>query len=248
MSFICCLCITACSKDGINDTSINLSTEVIIAIPSQKINYLPYYVAMKNGYFEEEGITVKEKIVKDSSKVYEEVSGNKADIGCGTIDSLLYNSREYANDSQLVFAQVEKCIEKDFNKTPSYVNDYTDSSIYVGMYANKSFINHSPGTIQKISNAICMGEVFISNSKSTDIASLISDIFPEVDKDKLVDQIEFMKNKNFFPQNPITLRDDYESALSYLKSKEDSKISETDLFNKLIDNTYAYKSVNDLDS
>ena len=91
---------TGCSQKNSDLTPVTLN-EV-----AHSIFYAPQYVAIENGYFEEEGIDLTLVTGFGADKVMTAVLSGEADIGFMGSESSIYTYQEGANDVIINFAQL----------------------------------------------------------------------------------------------------------------------------------------------
>ncbi|WP_138420301.1 ABC transporter substrate-binding protein [Aquibacillus sediminis] len=97
--FTLLLIVTACSSNESN-------TEVNLGEVTRSIFYAPQYVALEQGFFEEEGLDVKLQTIAGGDKVMTSLLSDNTDVALvGSETSIYVESRE-ANDPVINFAQV----------------------------------------------------------------------------------------------------------------------------------------------
>ena len=100
---------TACSTST-SETSASGSEAELIPVTlnevAHSIFYAPQYVAIENGYFEEEGIDLELVCGFGADKVMTAVLSGEADIGFMGSESSIYTYQEGANDVIMNFAQL----------------------------------------------------------------------------------------------------------------------------------------------
>lgn len=87
-------------------TSGDVLTPVTLNEVAHSIFYAPQYVAIENGYFEEEGIDLTLVTGFGADKVMTAVLSGEADIGFMGSESSIYTYQEGANDVIMNFAQL----------------------------------------------------------------------------------------------------------------------------------------------
>ena len=88
------------------DTSSRKLIPVTLNEVAHSIFYAPQYVAIENGYFEEEGIDLTLVTGFGADKVMTAVLSGEADIGFMGSESSIYTYQEGANDVIINFAQL----------------------------------------------------------------------------------------------------------------------------------------------
>lgn len=93
----------ACTKEEIKEPGI---TKVVLSEVAHSIFYAPMYVAIEEGYFEEEGIDLELVTAFGADKVMTAVLSGEADIGFMGSESSIYTYNEGATDYVVNFAQL----------------------------------------------------------------------------------------------------------------------------------------------
>ena len=118
-AILLCLCmLTACTSatntskstsakadNQASDTKKNLSSVRLCEV-AHSIFYAPMYVAIENGYFEDEGIELTLITGFGADKTMTAVISGEADIGFMGSEASIYTYNEGANDSVVNFAQL----------------------------------------------------------------------------------------------------------------------------------------------
>lgn len=102
--FIMCFSLMACN--GNNTDTDNDLTEITLNEVAHSIFYAPQYVAIENGYFEEEGIKLNLTTGFGADKVMTALVSGDADIGFMGSESSIYVYAEGSTDYAVNFAQL----------------------------------------------------------------------------------------------------------------------------------------------
>ena len=94
------------SNTTTSETSENTLTDVTLNEVAHSIFYAPMYVAIEEGYFEEEGIQLELVCGFGADKVMTAVLSGEAEIGFMGSESSIYTYNEGANDYVVNFAQL----------------------------------------------------------------------------------------------------------------------------------------------
>ncbi|SHJ68109.1 ABC transporter substrate-binding protein [Tepidibacter formicigenes] len=308
--------------------SNNNLTKITLAEVTHSIFYAPQYVALTEGFFEEEGLDVEIINTKGADKTMAAILSNEADIGFMGPEASIYVYNQGKEDYAVNFAQLtqrdgsfligrEKDDNFTFNKlkgktiiggrkggvpemTLEYVlkknglkigedvtvrtdiqfsvmagaftggegdyvtlfepvatslekeaKGYIVASIgkesgylpYTCYSAKKSYIQKNTDTIQKFTNAIYKGQLWVQNHSSKEIAKSISSQFPDTDIATLSAVINRYKSQDTWAKNPILkeeslnhLMDIIEFAGELDKRAPYEKIVTTEFAKKAIEN------------
>ncbi len=97
------LTLTACGKDK-KDSNVIRVSEV-----THSLFYAPLYVAMNNGYFEEEGIEIELTNAGGSDAVTTALTSKSADIGLLGPEGMIYVRNQGMRNAPMIFAQLTAC-------------------------------------------------------------------------------------------------------------------------------------------
>jgi len=103
LSLLLCLSMAACDK---KDQSTNETKKITLNEVAHSIFYAPQYVAIENGYFEEEGLSVTLVTGFGADKTMTALLSNEADIGFMGSEASIYTYSEGATDRVVNFAQL----------------------------------------------------------------------------------------------------------------------------------------------
>lgn len=94
-------CAFGCSKK--NDNVVRVS-EV-----THSLFYAPFYVAINNGYFEDEGIEIELTNAMGSDTVMTSLTSNSADVGLLGPEAVVYVRNQGMTNAPIIFAQLTNC-------------------------------------------------------------------------------------------------------------------------------------------
>ena len=97
---------SGCHDSSKETTSDNVLIPITLNEVAHSIFYAPQYVAIENGYFEEEGIDLTLVTGFGADKVMTAVLSGEADIGFMGSEASIYTYQEGANDVIVNFAQL----------------------------------------------------------------------------------------------------------------------------------------------
>ena len=100
--FSVCLGLTGCGKD--KDNNVVRVSEV-----THSLFYAPLYIAMNNGYFEDEGIEIELTNAGGSDAVTTALTSKSADIGLLGPEGMIYVRKQGMRNAPVIFAQLTAC-------------------------------------------------------------------------------------------------------------------------------------------
>ncbi len=310
---------TGCQSDGL--------TEVNLCEVAHTIFYAPQYVAINEGFFEEEGLKIDLTTGQGADKVTTAVLSGDADIGfCGP-EATVYVYNEGKEDYIISFAQLTKrdgsfllAREPNPNFTFNEVigktiiggrkggmpqmtlewvlkqngivpgEDVTiDTSIqfaamsgafiggtgdfvtlfeptalalekenkgyvvasigvesgelpYTAYNAKKSFIEENPEVIQKFTNAIYKGQVWVDEHSAEEIAASISSFFPDTAMEDLTAVVKRYKDQDTWKKVPLLSKPAFELMQDIVE--EAGVLEKRAPYEELVVTDFAEKAVN----
>lgn len=111
---------------------------------------------------------------------------------------------------------------------------------YTAYCAKKSYIEKNPEIIQKFTNAIAKGQVYVNSHTPAEIAKVIKPQFPETDIATLEKIITRYADQDTYKENPIFEEDSFNLLQDILENS--GELSKRVDFNVLVDNTFANKA------
>ena len=315
----------SCNKN-IDDE--NKLTKVKLNEVVRSVFYAPMYVAINEGFFEEEGIEIDLSTGQGADKTMQQVLSKNADIGfCGP-EQTIYINNQGREDYPILFAQltqtdgsflVGRDENKDFkwsdlkgaeviggrpggmpemaleyvlkqNKLDPKVDvnmvtniDFTATSgafkagtgeyvalfeptasilekegsgkivasigeavgnlPYTCFFSTKSYMDNNKDTIQKFTNAIYKGQIWVKEHSEDEIADSIISFFPGTDKDIIVSVIKNYKAINAIADKPTIEEEDLNRLMDVIESYDSSLLKERPEFSKIVNNDFSNKAL-----
>ena len=293
---------------------------------TRSVFYAPQYVAIANGYFEEEGLKIELTTGQGADKVMTAVVSGQSEIGFAGPEASIYVYNEGKEDYCKVFAQmtkkdgsflVSKNSTNDFKWTdlkgktvipgrkggvPYMTLEYVlrknginpkkdlvlDDSIkfdlmagaftggnadyvtlfeptatmtqnakkgyvvasvgeaageipYTAYFAKKSYMEENSETIQKFTNAIYKGQVWVKEHSSHEIAEVIKGFFPDTDVELLANVLQSYIDIDAWNENPILTSDSFERLQTVME--EAGELNKKAPYEIIVDNSYAENSI-----
>ncbi len=293
---------------------------------TRSVFYAPQYVAIANGYFEEEGLKIELTTGQGADKVMTAVVSGQSDIGFAGPEASIYVYNEGKEDYCKVFAQMTKK-DGSFLVSRSDTNDFKwtdlkgktvipgrkggvpymtleyvlrknginpktdlilDDSIkfdlmagaftggnadyvtlfeptatmtqnakkgyvvasvgeaageipYTAYFAKKSYMEENSETIQKFTNAIYKGQVWVKEHSSHEIAEVIKGFFPDTDVELLANVLQSYIDIDAWNENPILTSDSFERLQTVME--EAGELNKKAPYQIIVDNSYAENSI-----
>ena len=103
---VCCL--TGCSNEAAPEKEAKELKKITVAEVTHSVFYAPQYVAMSQGFFEEEGIKIDLSTGQGADKTMQQLLSGSADIGFSGPEQVVYIYNQGREDYPVVFAQLTK--------------------------------------------------------------------------------------------------------------------------------------------
>ena len=289
---------------------------------TRSVFYAPQYVAIHNGYFEENGIEIELTTGQGADAVMTAVLADQCEIGFAGPEASIYVYNEGKEDYTQVFAQMTKkdgsflvaktqtdnfswqdvigktvipgrkggvpymtleyVLKKNgidpqkdttlddsikfdlmagafasgdaeyvtlFEPTASLTEQegkgYIVASVgeaageipYTAYFAKKSYIENNEDIIQKFTNAIYKGQLWVKELSSEEIAEAVQDFFPDTDLKLLSTAIQSYKDIDAWKENPILREEDFNRLQEVMTMA--GELEESAPYDKIINNQYA---------
>lgn len=114
---------------------------------------------------------------------------------------------------------------------------------YTCFFATKSYIKNNPKIIQKFTNAIYEGQVWVEKHNNKEIADAIKSFFPGNDENILIDVIKNYKKIGAFATSPVIEQKNLNKLMDIIESYKKSLIPTRPPFSNIVDNSFAKKAL-----
>lgn len=309
-------------------------TKVKVAEVTHSVFYAPQYVALSEGFFEEEGLEVELIAAQGADKTMAALISGEVDIGFMGPEASIYVYNQQSKDYAINFAQVTKRDgsflvarekEEDFkfenlkgkeviggrkggmpemtleyviknnginigkNTANGDVSVRTDIQFnvmsgafvagegdYVALFepvatalekgnkayilasigeesgeipytaysATNAYINKNPETIQKFTNAVYKGQLYVQNKSAEEIAKSIAPFFKDIKMEDLVVVVDRYKSIDAWCENPVLKEDSLNRLMDVIKlAKELDKKAPYD---KIVTTKFAKEAIKNI--
>lgn len=113
---------------------------------------------------------------------------------------------------------------------------------YTTFAAKKSYIEQHPDIIQKVTNALYKGQLWVRDHSSREIAEAIIQFFPDADIDLVETVVTRYKEQDTWPYTPVVSKEGLDHLQDFIISSGELKSGKIDS-SKIIDNTFAENAV-----
>jgi len=115
---------------------------------------------------------------------------------------------------------------------------------YTAYFAKKSYIEKNPNIIQKFTNAIYKGQLWVDSHSPEEIAQVIKPHFPDTEMDILTSAVKRYKEQNSWKKDPILLEEDLEVLQKALQDA--GELSQKAPYDKIITTVFGETAVKNI--
>lgn len=112
---------------------------------------------------------------------------------------------------------------------------------YTAYFAKKSYMEENSDTIQKFTDAIYKGQVWVKEHSASEIAEVIKDFFPDTDVELLADVLQSYIDIDAWNETPVLTGESFERLQTVME--EAGELSKKAPYEKIINNSYAEKAI-----
>lgn len=112
---------------------------------------------------------------------------------------------------------------------------------YTVYHARLDYLKKNPTIIQKFTNAIYKGQLWVATHNAEEIAKVIVKYFPEIDMKLLVKVVERYQNQNSWNPSLLLSKDAFERLQNIMEQA--GELSKRASYEKIVDNSFALKAL-----
>jgi len=115
---------------------------------------------------------------------------------------------------------------------------------YTCFFATKSYIEKKPDIIQKFTNAIYKGQIWVQKHSPKEIAEAVISFFPGSDIELLTTVIERYKNQDTWSKDPILKEEDLSRLMDIIQSYNRELLPNRPPYEKIVTTKFAQEAIN----
>lgn len=123
----------------------------------------------------------------------------------------------------------------------SSIGKETGELPYTAYFAKKSYIEENPEIIQKFTNAIYKGQVWMTEHSTEEVASAISSFFPNTDLDLIITVLNRYKEIDVWSNSPYISQEGFELLQTIIF--EAGELKQKVPYDKVINNSFANEAI-----
>lgn len=115
---------------------------------------------------------------------------------------------------------------------------------YTVYHARADYLKHKPALLQRFTNAIYKGQIWVQNHSAEEIATAVRDFFPDIEPDILIRAMKRYQAQDTWSQNPILTK----AAFNHLQQiiQEAGELSRIVPYEKLVDTNFAMNAIKEV--
>lgn len=119
---------------------------------------------------------------------------------------------------------------------------------YTCYFATKSYIQKNPGIIQKFTNALYKGQLWVDSHSSKEIAEACIKFFPGTDIDILTKVVDRYKSQDTWAKNPILSEAAISRLEDIIQSYDSTLLPKRPPYNEIVTTKYAEEAIKNIKS
>jgi NitT/TauT family transport system substrate-binding protein len=114
---------------------------------------------------------------------------------------------------------------------------------YTCFFSSKSYMDKNPQIIQKFTNAIYKGQLWVQKHSDEEVAKSIKPYFPGTDESILVSVVKNYRAINAFALTPVLKEQNLNRLMDIIQGYKADLIPQRPSFNKIVNDSFAEKSI-----
>jgi NitT/TauT family transport system substrate-binding protein len=114
---------------------------------------------------------------------------------------------------------------------------------YTCFYSTKSYMDKNPTIIQKFTNAIYKGQVWVFGNKDEDVAKSIKSFFPGTDETLIANVVKNYKDIEAYAKTPVLKEEDMKRLMDIIQSYDPTLLTGRPDFSSTVNNKFSDAAV-----
>lgn len=114
---------------------------------------------------------------------------------------------------------------------------------YTCFFSTKSYIEKNPDIIQKFTNAIYKGQIWVKNHSDEEVAKSIVSFFPGTNVDLIVSVIKNYRSINAYATNPTLKEENLNRLMDIIQSYNKNLLASRPPYDKIVTTTFSEKAI-----
>ncbi len=117
---------------------------------------------------------------------------------------------------------------------------------YTCYFAAKSYMDKNPSVIEKFTNAIYKGQLWVANHSDAEVAKSIKSYFPGTDEKLIATVVGNYRGINAFAAAPSLKEADFSRLMDIIQDYKADLIKERPPFTSIVNNSFAEKAAKEI--
>ena len=117
---------------------------------------------------------------------------------------------------------------------------------YTCFFTTKSYMDNNPEIVQKFTNALYKGQLYVDSTASKDVAAAILDFFPGTDIDLLTTVVERYKAEDAWAKNPILAENQISNLENVIQSYQADLLPTRPPYEKIVTTKFADEAIKNI--
>ncbi|MDT8719472.1 ABC transporter substrate-binding protein [Clostridium sp. 19966] len=117
---------------------------------------------------------------------------------------------------------------------------------YTGYFATKSYISKHKDIIQKFTNAIYKGQLWVQKHTDSEVANSIKSFFPGTDVNVIASTVKNYRGIQAFATEPTVSEESLNRLMDIIQSYDPSLLKERPPFNDIINNSFGENAIKNI--
>ncbi|MFL0248912.1 ABC transporter substrate-binding protein [Clostridium neuense] len=114
---------------------------------------------------------------------------------------------------------------------------------YTCFFSTKSYMSKNKAVIQKFTNSLYKGQLWVKNHSDKEVASVIKSFFPGTNESLIENSVKNYRKIGAFAETPALSEKDLTRLMDIIQSYKASLIKERPSFNTIVNNSFAKEAV-----
>ncbi len=115
---------------------------------------------------------------------------------------------------------------------------------YTVFHARRDFLSKNPKLLQRFTNAVYKGQIWVQNHSTAQIVETIAGFFPDMDRDILTRSVRRYKDQDSWSQNPILTKAAFTRLQDIIQSA--GELDKRVPYEKMVNTQFAMQAVKDI--
>lgn len=144
-----------------------------------------------------------------------------------------------------LFEPTASMLEKEgTGKIVASIGESAGDIPYTSFFSSKSYMDENPEIIESFTKAIYKGQQWVNENSNEKIADAIIEYFPGTEKEIIVNVMKNYKEINALASDPRIEEEELNRLMDIIESYDKTLIPERPSFEKIVNNTFADKAIN----